>query len=81
MRKNHMQEIAKFLGVELGENFIAVTSCNGDDEEAVDVCCLCEGGLLFGTDEESAAGVDNEILLGILLGEIGVRKLPEGGSK
>ena len=75
MAKNYMQDVAKMLGVELGEEFM-IEDADGylidtDFYRITKVGCFYRA-----SDNSKNNGVGNGKLLGILQGQFKIRKLP-----
>ena len=72
MAKNLMPEVAKLLGVEIGEKFLV--NYNGD---IVGRCAIYEDGLCYlNKDGSKRAGFDDKLLGKIMRGVAEIVKLP-----
>lgn len=73
MAKNYMQDVAKMLGVELGEEFM-IEDADGNLIDT-NVYSLTEIGCFYSTNKNDISA-GNGSLLGILQGIFKIRKLP-----
>ena len=75
MAKNYMQDVAKMLGVELGEEFM-IEDADGYLIDP-DFYSITKVGCFYrASDNSKNNGVGNGKLLGILQGQFKIRKLP-----